>query len=266
MGPLRQAGVAADSVVWEDPYVEWSAYELLVIRSTWDYAYRLEQFLDWLDRAARQVPLWNPPPVVRANAHKGYLRDLERAGVPVIPTRYLPAGSPPALGSVLEELSPQTGLVVKPAVGNSGRWTVRVLPDHEDIRTAEARIERILAHEEMMAQPFLPSVAESGEISLVGIAGEITHAVRKTPAEGEFRVHIDYGGSETRTDIPDELARLMEMALGMVGETLYARADFVAGPGGGPVLIEFELVEPDLFLRHSPDTANRLARAIIQRL
>lgn len=266
MAPLHAARISAESVVWEDPYIDWSAYDLLLIRSTWDYAYRRDQFLAWVEQVAQQVPLFNPPHILRVNTHKGYLRELQQMGIPTVPTRYLPAGSCPELTTVVSSLRAANGIVVKPVVGNSGRWTVRVLPDPTSIAAAEQRITRILAHEEMMAQPFLPEIATHGETSIVAIEGNITHAVRKRPAEGEFRVQPEYGGAEVAMDVPAELAAAMNAALGVAGTTLYARADFVQGDGGAPLLMELELVEPDLFFRHSPDAVTRLVEAINRRV
>jgi glutathione synthase/RimK-type ligase-like ATP-grasp enzyme len=261
---LRAAGLEAEPAVWEDPHYDWSAARLAVIRSAWDYSFRRDQFVAWAERAARGTTLWNSAPVVRWNTHKRYLCDLAERGVSAVPTVVLEAGSRLELDEILDRHG-WGDAVVKAAVAQSGRYALSVPRDQR--ARGRAHLARLLPHEDMLVQPYLPSVATAGEISLVFVEGECTHAVRKRAAAGDFRVHDDYGGTvDLESPGPAHLATA-RAALAAVGEPVhYARVDLVEGPAGEPMIMEFELVEPELFFRWSPAAAARFAAAVVRHL
>lgn len=264
MHALQGRRIDAVPVVWEDPYQDWSIPRLCVIRSAWDYAYRLDEFLTWAERVAAVTRLLNPHHVLAWNAHKSYLVDLEARGIRVTPTHLLKRGGRVALDALMARRG-WNDIVVKPAVGASGRHAIHVGP--EDIERGQKHLDRLLPFEDMLLQPYLEAVAEAGEVSLVFIDGEFTHAVRKRVGEGEFRVHDDYGGTVVTARPTNLERRLAGRALEAVGErTLYARADVARGPSGDPVVTELELVEPELFLRFSEAAVERLADAIEREL
>jgi len=259
---LRARGLAAEPVVWEDRLFDWTAVSLCVIRSAWDYAYRRSEFLAWVERLADAVPLWNPAPVVEWNTHKQYLVDLAARGVPTVPTRVLGAGSSVTLADVLEETGWEE-VILKAAVAQTGRYLMRVDPGARE--AGQRHLDRLLRTEDMLAQPFMPGISDEGETSLVFLDGAFSHAVRKRPAQGDFRVHDDFEGTVER--VAPEAAQLAVAAqtLAAVDEPLlYARVDLVPGPDG-PVVMELELTEPDLFLRTADGAAERLAGAIAAR-
>ena len=246
---LRAAGVDAEPVVWEDAHQDWCDPRLAVIRSAWDYAFRREAFVAWAERAAGCTTLWNSPRMVRWNTHKRYLCDLAERGVPVVPTVLLPAGSRVALAALLKERGWED-VVLKAAVAQSGRYAMAVPRARR--AAGQAHLERLLPTEDMLVQPHVASVANTGELSLVFVDGRCTHAVRKRAAAGDFRVHDDYGGSVAPEEPDDAALAVAEAAIIAVGEPLhYARVDLVAGAEGEPLIMEFELVEPELFLRFS---------------
>jgi glutathione synthase/RimK-type ligase-like ATP-grasp enzyme len=259
---LRERGLAAEPVVWEDRLFDWRDATICVIRSAWDYAYRREEFLAWVRRTAEVVPLWNPAPVVVWNTHKQYLVDLAHRGVPTVPTRMMGAGSRASLADVLAETGWEDA-ILKAAVAQTGRYLMRVRPD--DRAAGQRRLDRLLRTEDMLVQPFLPGVTTEGETSLMFLDGAFSHAARKRPAPGDFRVHDDFDG--TMEAVTPDAAQLdvARRALAAVGEPLlYARVDLVPGPDG-PVVMELELVEPDLYLATAPGAAARLAEAVAAR-
>lgn len=261
---LRQAGLSADSVVWEDPHQDWSDFRLCVIRSAWDYCWRRGEFVAWADRAAEQTTLLNSAAVVRWNTHKRYLCDLTDRGVPTVPTALLPRGSQVSLAKMLDACG-WSDAVIKAAVAQAGRYALLVSGDGR--RAGQAHLDRLLPHEDMLLQPFVASVPERGELSLTYVEGKFTHAVRKQAPPGDFRVHDDYGGSVTPEQPTDAQIAAGLRALEAVGEpTLYARVDLVDGPAGEPLIMEFELVEPELFFRFSPEAVRRLVGSIVARL
>ena len=264
---LRARGVEVDAVRWDDATADWTAYALTVIRSPWDYVPRREQFVAW----AASVPrLLNPADVVAWNTDKIYLRELAAAGVPVIPTGYVTPGE--------TWTAPDDGeWVVKPTVSAGSQDTGRYrFPAHR--AAAKAHVARLTGGgRTAMIQPYLAAVDTAGEtavLCLPGAAGELTfsHAVRKGPMlTGSGGGWVDPGHEEVSPRTPSEAelavaAQALAAIPGGARRLLYARIDLIPGPGGAPTLIELELTEPSLFLRHAPGAAERLADAVIARL
>jgi glutathione synthase/RimK-type ligase-like ATP-grasp enzyme len=256
---LRVAGVTADVVRWDDPAVAWDSYGLSVVRSCWDYAWRLDEFLAWAGRVPR---LRNPAPMLRWNSDKRYVQDLERAGLPVVPTVWDPA--------VAGELPTAGEWVVKPSVSAGSRDTARW-----------DRAEEVLAHvgelvaagRTAMVQPYQASVDRSGETAMLFLGGRFSHAVRKGPllqrGEGVRQDRDSRGdlGPVEPTGAQRDVAQAVFDALpDLVPGTepaLYARIDLVEDAAGRPQVLELELTEPSLFLPQAPGAADRLARAVL---
>jgi hypothetical protein len=265
---LARRGVEAGLVSWDAEGVDWGRFELVVVRSTWDYTTRLEEFLGWADGVGGR--LRNSPAVLRWNSDKRYVGDLEAAGLPVVPTLYVEPGDS------LPELEGE--VVVKPVVSAGGRDTGRFGPAaHGEARELLARLGA--QGRAAMVQPYQADVDSRGETALVHVAGEFAHALRKRavlrPDEVAPLRDDALGAAEAMYD-PD-LVRASESSgeerevarriLGWVAERfgempLYARVDLVPGPEGAPILMELEVVEPNLYLHESPATAERLAEAI----
>lgn len=250
-------GLEVEAVLarWDDARVEWGGFDAVVIRTTWDYQERLEAFLAWVERVEGETVLINPGEVVRRNVRKTYLRELEAEGIGIVPTRWFEAGGWGAAD--VEELAGWCDeVIVKPSIGAGASGLGRFAS--EDVDGIGAHIRSIEGGGPVLVQRYLPSIIEAGEVSIVVIEGEVSHAVRKVPARGDFRVQIEFGGVYTLIE-PSE--REVEVALRAVeiasgGRVVQARADLVEGLVG-----EIELIEPELFLQM--DGAGRLARAIV---
>jgi glutathione synthase/RimK-type ligase-like ATP-grasp enzyme len=265
---LRAAGADARVVDWDDERIEWARFDVAVLRSTWDYATRLAEFLTWADRAARRVELLNPFDVVRWNTDKHYLAALERGGVRIVPSRFVEPGADAtaAVARFLADFS-MPEVVVKPAVGAGSREAQRHERRRVDAMTDHVR--RLLdARHSALLQPYLERVEDSGETALIYFRGRFSHAVRKgpllrrgaEPTAGLFAAeHI-----VPRTAPADELL-LAERALGAIpfATPLYARVDVIRDDTGAPCVLELELTEPSLFFAHAPGSAERFARAIL---
>lgn len=260
--PLLQAlearGVRAAPVVWSDRSGVTAAYDAVVLRSTWDYHRRLPAFLDWLEATARQTPVFNPAPVVRWNSHKGYLRDLERAGVPVVPTVW---GSD--VTSLTDTLASRgwEEAVLKPAVSASAEGAYRVHAG--DRERNEALWRREQARGDLMVQPYLRSVEDPGEHSLVFLDAEYSHAAVRAPALAPGSGLCD-GVPVT----PSSAERSVALAAVRASPRppLYARVDLVADESGAPRVSELELIEPLLYLASEPQAVGRFASAIARRV
>lgn len=261
---LAERGLRVGRASWSDPDFPWYQTRSAMFRSTWDYFDRFDRFAPWLETAAQQTQLFNPAEIIRWNVDKRYLLDLSTAGTPIVPTRYVPAGSTDSLGGIMEDAG-WDEVVFKPAVSGAARLTYRV--DWLTLAAHEALFLRCAAAEAMMVQPFQPAVLGEGELSLIVIGGHTTHAIRKTAAAGDFRVQDDHGGTVHVHHPEDDERAFAEAAVAACPELpLYARVDFIRVPDGGFRLMELELIEPELFFRFHPPAAAALAGALLERL
>lgn len=252
---LRAAGVSTDVVSWDEDR-DWGAYELVVVRTPWDYFDRVTQFLDWAARVERETSLVNPADVLRWNSHKGYLAEFTAKSVPTVPTRLVPGPSTDVADQIREV--PWEEIVVKPAVDGGARHAWRGLRDDPSLsRVAE----RLTEHGDVVVQPFVPAIVD-GERSLVFLGGRFSHAVRKVPKAGDYRSQRHLGGREVDHE-PDsaELQVALAAMAAAPGRLTYARVDLVEWEGA-PVLIELEVIEPDLFLRDVPERVDRFVEVV----
>lgn len=260
--PLRELGWEVDSVPWDRSGVAWGDYEVVVIRSTWDYHRRPGVFLARLAEIERSgVRLENSLATVRWNTEKTYLRDLAERGVATVPTIYRPRLAAGELAGLFDEIG-RDEMVVKPVIGASAVGAYRL--DRSRVRERAAEVEAFYADRALMAQPLVRAVLDEGEHSLVYFEGAFSHAVIKTPATGDFRTQEEHGAVLRATDADADLREAGAAALATLGELpLYARADFVwADEGVAPWLMELELIEPSLYLRMDVGAPERFAAAI----
>ncbi len=260
LAALARTGVEVEVVDWDDADVDWSSYDRVVLRSTWDYTLRLPEFLAWLERVSAVTELVNPLPAVRWSLDKQYLAELEAAGVPITPTEFVPVGAEPAF--------PEGRFVVKPAVGAGSRDAASYRPEQVD--QAAAHVARL--HEAglvVLVQPYVASVATDGEWPLLFFGGAYSHAASKRvalPEAGEVSGLYVPEDSAPHTASPEQVA-VAQAAVDVVterfGALAYARVDVVRGDDGSYRVLEVELVEPSLFLPYADaGAADRLAAAL----
>ena len=256
-GPALRAALSAEGLdaeiqLWDDASVDWASYDLVLIRSTWDYWDRHEEYLAW----TRSVPrLANPASVVAWNTDKAYLGRLADAGVPVVPTTYLTS---------LDGWEPPTSpFVVKPTVSAGARDTAAY--DRGDPAAVDQVRELLERGKVVMVQPYVSAVDTVGETAVLVFGGVVSHAARKDAI-------LEVGGGvvndldsrmfvSARQASPEEVAlaeQVLSVVQGWGDELLYARVDMLPGP----LLIELEVTEPSLFLRHAPGSAERFAQAV----
>lgn len=255
---LRSEGVNPEPVIWSDPTVRWERYDAVVLRSTWDYHRRIEEFLAWVDRVAGATRLFNGAPTVRWNSRKTYLRDLEHGGVPTVPTVW---GSEVASATEALERRGWNEAVLKPAVSANAEEAHRLR--REDREANETVFRRLRASGEVLLQPYLPTVEDPGERSLVFLDGRYSHAVLRSP-----RLARDSRLRDGEPVVPTRHERdaAVRALAAVCPLPLYARVDLVADPSGAPRVMELELIEPLLYLATSPGSPARLASALRRRL
>jgi glutathione synthase/RimK-type ligase-like ATP-grasp enzyme len=260
---LAAAGIDARPVVWSDPAVDWSSFDAIVIRSTWDYFLRAREWADWLDRVETAgVPMLNPLKVVRWNSHKSYLEQLAGAGVPVVDTVMTRGSAPVDLADLMAGAGWEDA-IVKPAIDGGAARLFRV----SDVHDAQARFDELTAAGDVLVQPFLPSIETEGELSLFYFGGELSHTVVKRPKEGDIRVQPQHGGAYSAVGPTSEGIHVAERVFDAIeADLLYARVDLVRATDGTLQLIELEVIEPLLFLEVDEMAPGRLVDALAERL
>ena len=257
---LQAVGHEAEVVVWHDPAVDWASFDLVVIRSTWDYFDRLDEYLRWADHVAAVSRIINSPKVIRWNSHKGYLLELGDAGIPVLPTLALAKGAADPVARMVA-----TGwdeVVIKPAVDGGARGALKAPAGSGEAGT---HLLALVAAGDTIVQPYAAGV-ETGEVSLFFFGGELSHAVRKVPKPGDYRVQALHGGSEEVHEPTEAELDVARRAMDLAPDALvYARIDLI-DVAGQPTLMELELIEPDLFLRMAPGSVARFAAAVTAEL
>jgi hypothetical protein len=268
---LEAAGVEVHVADWDDPEVNWASFELALLRSTWDYAERLKEFLVWVETASSLTTLLNPAPIVRWNTDKHYLAELARAGVAVVPSTFVEPGetSEQAIPRFLAQHD-CADFVVKPSVGAGSRDTQRYA--RGEVRSAVAHAQRLLdANRSVLLQPYLERVDKDGETALMFFAGRFSHAIRKGPllppgAAAAPAIGL-FAPEKIAVRIPgaDEL-RLADQVLAALpfAAPLYARIDLIRDTDGTPRLLELELTEPSLFFAYSTTAAERFVATILE--
>lgn len=271
---LGERGVGTSLPVWDDPSVDWSAFDLVVVRATWDYVGRRAEWLAWAQRVATLTRIENPPEVLRWSTDKRYLRDLVDAGLPVVPTHFVQVGAPArARADAIADVGSSEEVVVKPVDGAGSRGVLRAARDdpalvgHLDALLGEGR--------DALVQPYLPAVDTRGERAVVYIEGQLSHALTKGPLlpRGAFAVEGDALFAEeemhpaklraAELDVADAAMTWITQRLGRL---LYARVDLLDDEAGHPLVLEVELAEPSLFHVQVPESAVTFADAIVRRL
>ncbi|MEV6960677.1 hypothetical protein AB0M97_16050 [Streptomyces sp. NPDC051207] len=268
---LEQAGLTWRSVRWKHPDVPWASFRAAVVHSTWDYAECRGEFLASMRRAAAGCELINPLDILEWNSEKTYLRDLAQAGCDVVPTLWV---DPHLCNShtALAEAIPQdwTELVVKPTVGAGGSGAMRTRNRHKASAYA-------VSGGPMLVQPYLESVDTEGELSLVYLNGEFSHAVRRGPYLPEETLRdglvmpesADDGWQVTACPVDEECRAVAERVIASIpapAPLVYARVDLLYGGEGRMRVAELEVTEPFLFLGYAEGAADRLAAALRARL
>lgn len=261
---LEARGIAVTGIPWNTQAERFDGFGAVIFRSNWDYHHVLESFVAWLARwEAEGVRFWNPPDLIRWNLSKQYLLELGQRGVGFIPTVILDEPAARHLPAVLAERGWREA-VVKPVVGASAHDATLVTAG--DARAVAAAIDEGRIRRPVMVQPFVEDIRTRGEWSLVFIDGELTHAMLKHPAPGDFRVQRHHGGTSVRANPSQGIAEAGRRALAALPiAPLYARVDGVE-TGGRFLVMEVEVHEPDLYFGAAPDAAEAFAEAIIRRL
>lgn len=264
---LKGNGVDARPVVWTDESVDWSSFDAVLVRSTWDYSPKRDAFLEWVRSVDSVTMIMNEAHVHEWNTDKHYLVDLSAAGVPITPTEFVEPGSDTRAWQAT-----LTGeVVVKPAISAGSRDAFRFAAG--DVSGAQRHVDALAAQgRSVMVQPYLHAVDTDGETALVYLDGEFSHAIRKGPMLVVSGGEVTGLFAEESIDPRSPSARERQVADQVMAvvpsqdPVLYARVDLIPDSTGAPLLSELELCEPSLFFEQGGDAAERMARSVIHRV
>lgn len=264
LAALQRQGLRASHLAWDDPDMSWSDTRSALFRSTWDYFERLPAFCAWLERGAEQTRLFNDISLIRWNLDKRYLSELQQNAVHTVDTHYIEKGAPQTLRRQLDAQG-WNDAILKPAVSGAARHTYRV--DLAAAESLECVYAELIQQEAMLLQPMQRNVLTRGELSLIVIDGRFSHAIRKTPKAGDFRVQDDHGGQVAAHQACAQEIAFAEAAVRAVPfDVLYARVDVIYDNHERLAIMELEMIEPELFFRFRPQAADELAAALARRL
>ncbi len=256
---LSAHGPSVEPVVWDDPRVNWNAYRRIIIRSVWDYHLKIQHFLSWLTMLKQDnLYVCNPVDVLIWNHHKFYLEGMSKKGVPIIPSRFLRRGGVSELYQAIHETSWEV-IVIKPAVSATAFDLLKI--HRSKLENHSQAIDLLINKHDVILQEFKPEIYQDGEWSFIYFNRQFSHAVIKQPREGDFRVQSDFGGSLDLVQPSDNFLMQVEAIVNTFEEDLlYCRVDGIILKGQF-VLMEIELIEPELFLINS-ETRKNFAEAI----
>ncbi len=249
--PLARRGWAVSFVPWRSGS-DWSEYAVVLIRTPWDYYHHAAEFLAVLETISGTSRLENPLDVVRWNIDKRYLLDLQSRGVPIVPTALINNGIVEA-GLQRIESWDETEIILKPAISANATNT------HRRPRNDHEALEQICRTGNWLVQPFIESVIAEGEVSLFYFGGELSHAIRKTPKAGDYRVQEEHGGILESISADEPIRQAGRKVMDAIGQDLlYARVDLVRHEDRW-LLMELELIEPSLYFNMDPASPERFA-------
>jgi glutathione synthase/RimK-type ligase-like ATP-grasp enzyme len=260
---MRRLGWAVEDVSWKNKYVDYNQFELVIVRSTWDYQENAEAFLACLQRIEESSAiLENSFALMKWNVSKNYLRDLSAKGVAILPTLWPEEYSQESILNAFKHFNADK-LVIKPLVSANADHTY--LFSRQDFDAISETLESVFSQREFMVQAFEGSVQEKGEYSLFYFGGKFSHGICKTPAEGDFRVQEEHGGQLISIEPSAAMLDLASCTIeALPTDALYARIDMLE-TAKGLAIIEVELIEPSLYFNMDAESANRFAQVVHQK-
>ena len=257
---LEAQGLKVNVTFWDNPSYEWQKTKSVLFRTVWDYFERFDEFWDWLEQVKTKTRLINSYELIKWNIDKHYLRDLKNNGVQVVPTFFADRGNNISLQEIAN-LNDWKHIVIKPAISASAFNTYKITND--EIEQKEQLFHELLQTHDMLVQPFFPTISELGEASLMVFGGKFTHAILKKAKAGDFRVQDDFGGTVHDYNPTQEEIKFAEKVFqSCTSLPIYGRVDIVWDSNKHIYLSELEIIEPELWIRNRPESANKIAEAV----
>ena len=257
---FESQGLKVDITYWDNPSYEWQQTKSVLFRTVWDYFERFDEFWDWLEQVKTKTRLINSYELIKWNIDKHYLRDLKNNDIQVVPTYFADKGNNISLQEIAN-LNDWKHIVIKPAISASAFNTYKIIND--EIEQKEQLFHELLQIHDMLVQPFFPTISELGEASLMVFGGKFTHAILKKAKAGDFRVQDDFGGTVHDYNPTQEEIKFAEKVFqSCTSLPIYGRVDIVWDSNKHIYLSELEIIEPELWIRNRPESANKIAEAV----
>ncbi|PKP17071.1 MAG: hypothetical protein CVU07_04950 [Bacteroidetes bacterium HGW-Bacteroidetes-23] len=258
---FAQYSIQAKAVVWDDESIDWTEFDYLIFRNTWDYYQKEITFNLWLDKIkSLGIKTFNPISVIQKNKHKFYLKELEKDGISILPTIFLEKNSTQNLRNLIPENWEK--IVIKPAF-SAGSYLTKLI-DISEIESIQTEFKEHSETKDFLLQEFRPEIKELGETSFIFFNGKFSHAVNKKPVENDFRVQIQYGGKYALIQPNADLLHQAELVLSKIPEKLlYTRVDGIVIENKLH-LMEIELIEPDLYFDLADGARERFVKAFLR--
>lgn len=258
---LAKHNIEASAIIWSDKTINWTDFDYLIFRNTWDYFEKETEFKIWLDQIEKLgIKTLNPIEVIKHNIHKFYLREMEQQGITILPTVFMDKTDTLNLAEVLP--SHWKKAVIKPAF-SAGSYLTEVF-EVSEIQAITKKYKSIAAEKELLLQEFMPQIQTLGETSFIFFNKKFSHAVNKKPVDGDFRVQSLFGGKYTLVQPSAELIEKAQKVVNTFQEKLlYARVDGIL-IDEELYLMEIECIEPDLYFNLSENSLNRFVTAIVE--
>ena len=259
---LKDKGLNIEKIIWNDAHINWEDYSLAILKSPWDYFDLIEDFYKWLDLLeAKKVKLLNPIDVVRWNSNKKYLQEIEAAGLKIIPSAFINKQENVILKHFFEKFNTNK-LIVKPCISGGAKNTFKVTL--ENVEEVNQKLNQLIQNEDLIIQPFLPEILESGEWSFIFFNSIYSHSLIKQAKPGDFRVQPAHGGTVHPQQPDEELITTAQQYVTFFAKNcLYARVDGTV-VNGEFLLMELELIEPFLFLNTDPQNYEKYYKALME--
>ncbi|MEI7485742.1 MAG: hypothetical protein WCK13_13610 [Ignavibacteriota bacterium] len=261
---LERKGLKVARTNWDDPAFDWTETHFAIFKTTWDYFDRFDEFSKWLDDTSRKTKFINPIETILWNIDKHYLLDLKSKGVNIPETIFIESGDNKTLSDLFNE-SGWKDCILKPAVSGAARHTYKLNKDN--VTELEAIYKELISKESMMLQEFQYNILSEGEITFVVFGGKFSHAVLKKAKHGDFRVQDDFGGTVHDYQASNEEIKFAEEVVAMCSPIpVYGRVDVILDNNKKLSVSELELIEPELWFRNKPASADLYAEAVIKEM
>lgn len=262
---LKSAQIEFQICVWSDT-VDWSQYDICLLRSVWDYHEKSTAFMTWVHQTSQVTKIMNPSEVIEWNSNKNYLKALSEHHINIAPTLWLKQHSQTPLEDAINQLPESDTYFLKPTIGADSSGTHRFMP--KALEAAQTHLNQWIVKHDMMLQSYLPSVESYGEVSAIYFGGDFSHAIRKIPVNGDYRVQDTFGAKDIAHTLDGDEFKATEAANTFInkkfGKLAYARIDLLKGDHGQVFVNELELIEPSLFLQHGPNAAELFVTKIVK--
>ena len=257
---LEAQGLKVNVTFWDNPSYEWQKTKSVLFRTVWDYFERFDEFWEWLEQVKTKTKLINSYELIKWNIDKHYLKDLKNNDIQVVPTYFADRGNNISLQEIANSKD-WKHIVIKPAISASAFNTYKIIND--EIEQKEQLFHELLQTHDMLVQPFFPTISELGEASLMVFGGKFTHAILKKAKAGDFRVQDDFGGTVHDYNPTQEEIKFAEKVFqSCTSLPIYGRVDIVWDSNKHIYLSELEIIEPELWIRNRPESANKIAEAV----